>query len=94
MEHKLYAPLMLSTLDDETRPVYLEKMKKAGTDFVFIAPNRLFGDENEQQFANFEKSLRYYQENGYSCGAWISTIGLCGRLSSHDLALTKDFDLV
>ena len=32
MEHKLYAPLMLNTLNDETRQIYLEKMKKAGTD--------------------------------------------------------------
>lgn len=94
MEHKLYAPLMLNTLNDATRPVYLEKMKKAGTDFVFIAPNRRFGDENEAQMANLADSLRFFTENGYPCGAWISTIGLCGRLSDHELALTKDFGLV
>ncbi len=94
MEHKLYAPLMLSTLNDKTRPVYLEKLKKAGTDFVFIALDRRFGDENEQQFGNFAKSLRFFEEAGFSCGAWLSTIGLCGRLSDHDLALTADFSLV
>lgn len=94
MKHKLYAPLMLSTLNAETRKRYLEKMKKAGTDFVFVAPNRLFGDENEAQFENFRESLRFFESNGFPCGAWISTIGLCGRLSEHDQALTKDFDLV
>ena len=30
MEHKLYAPLMLSTLNQDTRKIYLEKLKKAG----------------------------------------------------------------
>ena len=94
MEHKLYAPLMLSTLNAQTRKQYLEKMKKAGTDFVFVAPNRRFGDENEAQMGNLADSLQFFTENGFPCGAWISTIGLCGRLSDHDLALTKDFGLI
>ncbi len=94
MEHKLYAPLMLSTLNNESRKRYLEKMKKAGTDFVFVALNRRFGDENEAQFKNFAESLRFFENSGFLCGAWISTIGLCGRLSQHDQELTKDFDLV
>jgi len=94
MKHKLYAPLMLSTLNEKSREQYLEKMTKAGTDFLFIAPNRLFGEENEAQFENYAESLRFFERKGFKCGAWISTIGLCGRLSDHNLELTKDFGLV
>ena len=36
-KEKLYAPLMLSTLNDETRPQYLELLKEADVDYLFIA---------------------------------------------------------
>lgn len=94
MEHKLYAPLMLNTLSKETRIIYAEKLKKAGTDFVFVAPERLFGEENEAQMENLAESLRFFNENGFPCGVWISTIGLCQRLSAHNMELTKDFNLI
>jgi len=94
MEHKLYAPLMLGTLNQDTRKKYLEKLKKAGTDFVFVAPERLFGKENEAQMENLAESLRFFKENGLPCGVWITTIGLCQRLSDHNLELTKDFNRI
>jgi len=85
---------MLGTLNKETRNIYLEKLKKAGTDFVFIAPERLFGDENEAQMENMAESLHFFTEHGFCCGVWITTIGLCQRLSDHDLTLTQDFNLI
>ena len=94
MEHKLYAPLMLNTLNQDTRKEYLQKLKKAGTDFVFIAPERRFGVENEAQMENLAESIRFFTHNGFPCGAWISTIGLCQRLSDHNLALTQNFNLI
>ena len=94
MEHKLYAPLMLNTLNKDTLPIYAEKLKKSGTDFVFVAPERLFGEENVAQMANLEECLRFFTENGFPCGVWITTIGLCQRLSAHNLELTKDFTLI
>ena len=67
MEHKLYAPLMLGTLNKETRNIYLEKLKKAGTDFVFIAPERRFGVENEAQMENMAESLHFFTEHEHIC---------------------------
>ncbi len=94
MEHKLYAPLMLRTLNEETRGIYLEKMKKASTDFVFVALSRWFGDETEEPFTALEENLRFFESNGFACGTWIPTIGLMGRLSEHSKKVTKDFDRV
>ena len=94
MKHKLYAPLMVSTLNDKTRKIYLEKLKEAGTDFVFIAPDRKFGEDNVKQYENFTESIKFFEDNGFECGAWTTTIGLCGRLSNRAKELTANFTLI
>ena len=90
-KEKIYAPLMLSTLNDETRPQYLKLLKEADVDYLFIAMDRKYGDENLAQLDNYKKSYEYFNKEGYDCGAWIQTIGLPFSMNKNDTEKSKHF---
>ena len=75
-------PLMQSTLNESTRPIYLRQIKEAGAERVWIAMNRstLFCDRSEY-LSELSCSLRFFEENGIECGVWIQAFGFGDPLS-------------
>ncbi len=93
-KEKLYAPLMLSTLNEITRPMYLKLLKDAEVDFLFIALDRKFGEENIKQFENLKECINYFEKEGFSCGVWFQAIGLPYLLDNESHELSKHFTKV
>ena len=87
---RLDVPLMQSTLDEATRPVYLKQVKDAGAERVWIAMNRktLFGDRTEY-LKQLGESLRFFEDNGVECGVWMQAFGFGDPLSYDECGWTR-----
>lgn len=85
MSYKLYVPLMNQTQTEKNRKIYLDYLKKIKADVVFLCPTReSFYMEDEKQiayFKGFSENARFYKEQGFRLGVWISTFGFGGPLN-------------
>lgn len=93
MNCKLYVPLFDTTLNDETRPIYLEEMKKAKVDKLLIAMRRslLFPGDHEEEYRETERSVRYFKENGLEVGVWFQAFGFGAPLTDEQKKETEGF---
>lgn len=84
----LSIPLMNHTSTEETRPVYLSWLRKAGAGRVFICPENPYGDTErlEEIRRTLAENIAYYTENGLAVGVWIGGLGHGGMLSHETTA--------
>jgi hypothetical protein len=82
---KLYVPIMM---DPEHRvEIYHDDFKRLGVDHLFLTECVRFVHEHGDRYAfaieNTKKHVKIYEELGYDCGVWISTLGYGGSLFSN-----------
>jgi hypothetical protein len=82
---KLYVPIMM---DPEHRvEIYHDDFKRLGVDHLFLTECVRFVHEHGDRYAfaieNTKKHVKIYEELGYDCGVWISTLGYGGPLFSN-----------
>lgn len=82
---KLYVPIMM---DPEHRvEIYHDDFKRLGVDHLFLSECLRFVHEHGDRYAfaieNTKKHVKIYEELGYDCGVWISTLGYGGSLFSN-----------
>lgn len=82
---KLYVPIMM---DPEHRvEIYHDDFKRLGVDHLFLSECVRFVHEHGDRYAfvieNTKKHVKIYEELGYDCGVWISTLGYGGSLFSN-----------
>ena len=93
MKTKLYVPLKLSRINDGTREKYLDLLQQANADKVFLAMDRTFADDaNEQmQLRAVERETKYLEERGFEVAVWIQSLGFGTPLFKKDKTSTKNF---
>ena len=73
----LYVPISMDP--EHSVEVYNDDFKKLGVDHIFLCEgSRLVleqGKRYELSIKNTEKHIRIYEDLGYECGVWISTLG-------------------
>ncbi len=82
-------PLMNSTLNEKTRPLYLDMIKKAKAGRVWIALGREALFSRGKGLETLEENLRYFEENGLEAGVWISSLGFGSPLSFEACSWTR-----
>ena len=74
---KLYVPISMDP--EHNQDLYREDFKKLGVSHVFLTePDRLVykhGECYELAMENARKHIQIYEDLGYECGVWISTLG-------------------
>ena len=81
---KLYVPI---TMDSEhSVELYDADFKKLGVDHLFLAECSRLVHMDDERYAraieNIRKHIKIYEDLGYECGVWISTIGYGAPLFS------------
>ena len=83
--YKYSVPILLPTVTDETREIYLSQMKASKVERVFLTCGGYSTMTDEERKNNVEllkHHIPYFEENGIESGIWISgTIGHGGPLS-------------
>ena len=86
--YKYSVPILLPTVTDETREIYLSQMQTAKVERVFLTYGgySMMTDEERTQNAELlNHHIPYFEENGIETGLWISgTIGHGGPLSHEE----------
>ena len=79
---KLYVPIMMDP--EHSVEVYHEDFKKLGVDRLFLTESVRFvhqyGERYDFAIENTKKHIKIYEDLGYECGVWISTLGYGGSL--------------
>lgn len=79
---KLYVPIMMDP--EHSVAVYHDDFKRLGVDRVFLTEGVRFvhlqGARYERAMENTKKHIKIYEDLGYNCGVWISTLGYGGPL--------------
>lgn len=81
---------MLSNLTVENRNEYLEIIKKAETDTVFIAVDRcfFFTEDSRSMTSELSKHIDFFKSNGLEVGAWIQAFGFGNPLKDAEKEFT------
>ncbi|MCQ2445968.1 MAG: hypothetical protein MJ141_03690 [Clostridia bacterium] len=82
---KLYIPLMNHMSTEETRAAYVEELRRAKADRVFIAPHRAYEDcaAEDETMRLLGENIAFYENEGFEVGVWINGLGH-GAVLSHD----------
>lgn len=91
MNSTLYVPIMLSVLTEENKPILLKQLKEIKADFVFIPIERNFERDDENLVRNMRENLTFFKENGFRAAIWLASIGLNGKLTKKNTALSSRF---
>lgn len=79
---KLYVPIMMDP--EHNVDIYNEDFKKLGVDHLFLTEGVRFvhqyGERYDFAIENTKKHIKIYEDLGYDCGVWISTLGYGGPL--------------
>lgn len=79
---KLYVPIMMNP--EHNVEVYHEDFKALGVDHLFLTEGARFihqqGERYDFAINNTKKHIKIYEDLGYHCGVWISTLGYGGPL--------------
>ena len=69
-------PIMNSRVDETTRGEYLEEIRAANADRVWIALERrtLFEDRTDD-LGRLSENLRFFEKNGFRTGVWMQAFG-------------------
>ncbi|MBQ8508826.1 MAG: hypothetical protein IJ493_02855 [Clostridia bacterium] len=88
----LSIPLINEKSTNETRPLYLSELKRAGADrvFIFIA-NPHDPTELDHVIGILRENIDFYRANGIEAGVWITGFGHGGELSEPLASRTKAF---
>ena len=81
MAYRLCVPVYFNQDDDIQRQGILKQLKDAKADTVFLVVNRYLTNEEELKcgIEDFKKNKDFFEENGFSVGAWLApTIGYGG----------------
>lgn len=76
--YQLSVPLVISTITEESLPVYLEEFRKAKVDRIFLCCNSPFYVKNNTLDTNpawLAKLISVLQEEGYEVGVWNGSFG-------------------
>ena len=86
--YKYSVPILLPTVTNETREIYLSQMKASKAERIFLAYGGYSTMTDEERTHNAEllkQHIPYFEENGIETGIWISgTIGHGGPLSHEE----------
>lgn len=73
----LSIPVINSMATEKTRPDYVNELRRAGADRVFICPSNPFGAEPEltHEMELLKENLEYFTREGFKVGVWIGGLG-------------------
>ena len=99
--YKYSVPILLPTVTDETREVYLSQMKAAKVERIFLTCggySMMTEEERARDAELFKRHIPYFEKNGIETGIWVSsTIGHGGPLSHEEFiqdAKKKNYSLL
>ena len=79
---KLYVPIMMDP--EHSVEVYREDFRKLGVDCLFLTEGvrfvHLCGERYDFAMENTKRHIQIYEDLGYTCGVWITTLGYGGPL--------------
>ena len=78
MENRFYypdVPIALGTLNDETANTFLDMLRKARAQRVWICCVDTFLKNDPVELTDCAKYVRFFRENGFECGIWIRSLG-------------------
>ena len=84
--YKLSVPVMISTITEESLPIYLEEFRKAKVDRVFLSCSNAFYTKFNELDTDPEKIqylIRFFKDNGFEVGIWTGSLGH-GSILAHD----------
>ncbi len=76
--YKLSVPLVISTINEESLPVYLEEFQRAKVDRVFLCNDNSFYVKNNVLDVNpdkLENLIHFFKDNGFEVGVWNCSFG-------------------
>ena len=86
--YKYSVPILLPTVTDETREIYLSQMKESKVERIFLSYggySMMTDEERTKSAESLKHHIPYFEENGIEAGVWISgTIGHGGPLSHEE----------
>lgn len=86
--YKYSVPILLPTVTDETREIYLSQMKESKVERIFLSYggySMMTDEERTKSAESLKHHIPYFEENGIETGIWISgTIGHGGPLSHEE----------
>ncbi len=91
MSYKISVPIMNHSVNESTRGIYLEQLRAAKADRVFLCVVKFCQTdaEKEEFVATLRENIQYFEQNGLEAGVWIgTTIGHGVPLAGAD---NKDF---
>ena len=87
-EYKYSVPILLHTVTDETKEIYLSQMKAGKVERIFLTCggySMMSDEERAHDVELLKKYIPYFEQNGIEAGIWISgTIGHGGPLSHEE----------
>lgn len=78
MEQRYYTPdvpIALSTLNEDSKFIFLKKLQKVGAKRVWICCVDTFLNNDPVQLEDCKEYVRFFRENGLECGIWIRSLG-------------------
>ncbi len=95
MSYKLYVPAGYTQIRDNGRE-YVEKLKKAGAETVFIVPDIYevwFGEEERDQrhISDIKFCVDFLKAQGFTVGIWFSCFGVGSKLPDYAVEKTRTF---
>lgn len=81
--YKISIPISMTTVNEQTLPIYLSDLKKCRAERVFLCGIDNVYTANcllKKNPAAIQRAISYFQENGLEVGIWISAFGHGGPL--------------
>ncbi|MBE6553528.1 MAG: hypothetical protein E7666_04205 [Ruminococcaceae bacterium] len=75
MSYKISVPIMNHSVNESTRGIYLEQLKAAKADRVFLCVVKFCQtDAEKDEFVSvLRENIQYFEQNGLEAGVWIGT---------------------
>ena len=88
----LYVPIMLPTITEQTRPVILDSLRRAGAETVFLSSENMFTPSKmKEDIQKLKREIPLFEKEGFTVGVWINSFGFgvpLGR-EAHEQKWTK-----